>query len=80
MLFFAVYALSLAAIARCNVIGLDFGSDSMKIGIVQPGMPLGTKTYSIHQLLSLISGMVCRDCNEPSIEAEDSNVYYILSR
>ena len=41
MLFFAIYAFSLAAIARSNVIGLDFGSDSMKIGIVQPGMPLG---------------------------------------
>ena len=30
----------MACIANGNVIGLDFGSDSMKVALVQPGKPL----------------------------------------
>ena len=38
-LFFAVAAL-LCSATDGNVIGLDFGSDAMKVAIVQPGSPL----------------------------------------
>lgn len=38
-LFFAVAAL-LCSVTDGNVIGLDFGSDAMKVAIVQPGSPL----------------------------------------
>ena len=32
--------ISTSNVVRCNVIGLDFGSDSMKVALVQPGSPL----------------------------------------
>jgi hypothetical protein len=39
---FISFALICIVHVSSNVIGLDFGSDSMKIGIVQPGQALGT--------------------------------------
>ena len=33
--------------SRGNVIGIDFGSDSMKIAIVQPGTPLEIGTFPV---------------------------------
>jgi hypothetical protein len=43
MLFWQTVALGIAFLQQssANVIGIDFGSDSMKVGIVQPGLPLG---------------------------------------
>jgi hypothetical protein len=38
---FALFAIALVRETSANVIGLDVGSDSMKIAIVQPGTPLG---------------------------------------
>jgi hypothetical protein len=32
--------LVIPALCRANVIGIDFGSENMKIGIVSPGSPL----------------------------------------
>ena len=39
LLLFVVVAL-LGRVTDGNVIGLDFGSDAMKVAIVQPGSPL----------------------------------------
>jgi hypothetical protein len=35
-----VVALTVVRRVTANVMGLDFGSDSMKVAIVQPGTPL----------------------------------------
>lgn len=37
---FCVVAALLCRVTDGNVIGLDFGSDAMKVAIVQPGSPL----------------------------------------
>lgn len=40
MLAVALILLSLWKVVESNVIGLDFGSDSLKVALVQPGSPL----------------------------------------
>ena len=37
---FIIYLSSFVHLVNCNVIGIDFGSDTMKVAIVQPGSPL----------------------------------------
>lgn len=43
--FFVAVFISFTATVNGNVIGLDFGSDSMKVAIVQPGTPLEIGNY-----------------------------------
>jgi hypothetical protein len=44
----------LASLTESNVIGIDFGSDSFKVSIVQPGSPLDIGNISILKLMDNI--------------------------
>ena len=77
---FVVLACSLAVVLHANVIGIDFGSDSMKIGIVQPGLPLGKTIYLLIMYTHFIACNICRDCIKSSIKEKDSNMYHFLSK
>jgi hypothetical protein len=45
--FSSLLAASIFHLARANVIGIDFGSDSFKVALVQPGSPLDIGNISL---------------------------------
>ena len=45
LIIFLSFVVALLRVTDGNVIGLDFGSDAMKVAIVQPGSPLDIGEY-----------------------------------
>lgn len=71
--------------ATPNVIGIDFGSENMKIGIVSPGTPLDIGMHpvfyvSIYALLlySIVYTLKCSD--KFSVQEKDSDLHHLLPR
>ena len=75
-------AMCIIAAASANVIGLDFGSDSMKVAIVQPGAPLEIGALfpyrNFPNFLTLFLSL--HDSHQFSVKAENTNQYFILQK
>jgi molecular chaperone DnaK (HSP70) len=77
MLFAVTAIVSLLAAVNANVIGIDFGSDNMKVGLVSPGkFDIGMMFINPYLLL-LTTTFICSD--ELPVQAKNPTKSDVLS-